>query len=143
MNLRDGTSKMSKSHTNDMTRINLTDDADLIRLKIRRAKTDSIDGISFDPASRPAVSNLVDIFAAVTDSTPQQIVDRFGASSSLRFKEELVDAVVARIAPISREIARLRADRPYLASVLESGNAEAARIANETLRRVKETVGYL
>ena len=101
MSLRDGTKKMSKSDPSEQARISLIDDADAIAQKIKRAKSDSLPGITYDPDNRPEASNLLTIYAALDDRTRAEVEAEFAASSFSEFKGRLADLAVARLAPIA------------------------------------------
>jgi tryptophanyl-tRNA synthetase len=143
MSLRDGRAKMSSSDASDQSRINLTDDADTIALKIRRAKSDSIMGLSYDPESRPEAANLMSIYAALSDQRRTDVEARFGASSFAAFKGELADLVVAKLAPITAEMRRLMAAPDHIEKVLHDGAARADAIAADNLARIYDMVGFL
>ncbi|MDE0333327.1 MAG: tryptophan--tRNA ligase [Defluviicoccus sp.] len=143
MSLRDGTSKMSKSDGSDASRINLTDDADTIARKIRRARTDpdplpdSPDGL----AGRAEATNLVGIFAALADRTAADVLDEYGGRGFAEFKPALADLAVAVLSPIAAELRRLMDDPDHVDSVLASGAERAAAIADPVLDEVHEVVG--
>ncbi|MGP1394085.1 MAG: tryptophan--tRNA ligase [Inquilinaceae bacterium] len=145
MSLRDGTKKMSKSDPSDYSRISMTDDADAIAQKIRKAKTDpeplpeTVEGF----AGRPEAENLVNIFAALDNNTPQSVLDRFGGQTFAVFKSALTDLAVASLAPIADHMNRLMADPAYVDSVLRDGGARAAALAEGTLRDVQDIMGLL
>jgi len=143
MSLRDAGSKMSKSDPADGGRILLTDSPDDILRKVRRAKTDSLDGLVYDPESRPERSNLLRIFAAVLDdgSTPHGVAQQFQSANTLEFKNALADAIVARVEPIRQEIVRLEADPAYLQAVLAAGGDVAAEAAEGTMKQVRAAMG--
>src|SRR5690349_12752584 len=106
MSLRDGTKKMSKSDPSEQSRISLTDDADAIALKIRRAKSDSILGVSYDPEQRPEASNLLTIFAALAERPRSEIEALYADTSFSEFKSRLADLAVEKLAPIAGEMRR-------------------------------------
>ena len=143
MSLRDGASKMSKSDNSDASRINLTDDADTIAHKIRRARTDpeplpdTPDGL----AGRAEAANLIGIFAALSDRTAADVLAEYGGRGFADFKPALSDLAVAVLSPIAGELQRLTADPAYVDSVLASGAERAAAIANPVLDEVHEIVG--
>lgn len=145
MSLRDGTKKMSKSDPSDMSRINLTDDADTIAAKIRKARTDpaplpeSVEGL----AARPEARNLVNIYAALAGRTPAEVVAEFAGQEFSRFKPALADVAVAHLAPISRRMAELNADPAEIDRLLGRGADRAAAIAEPILRRTREIVGIV
>jgi tryptophanyl-tRNA synthetase len=145
MSLRDATKKMSKSDPSDQSRINLNDDADTIALKIRRAKTDSAplpDAIS-GLAGRPEATNLVGIYAAITDSSPAAVLSEFAGAGFGPFKEKLAEALIAHIAPITARANALLADPGHIDLVLQAGARRAAEIANPIVDEVERIVGFL
>jgi tryptophanyl-tRNA synthetase len=145
MSLRDGSKKMSKSDPSDYSRINLTDDADAISQKIRKAKTDpeplpsEVEGLK----ARPEAENLVAIYAALTDSTPEEVLRQHGGSQFSGFKAALVDVAVTRLAPIAGEMRRLVDDEAHIDAVLAEGSRRARAIATQTMNAVKDIVGFL
>ncbi|MFO1121594.1 MAG: tryptophan--tRNA ligase [Hyphomicrobiales bacterium] len=145
MSLRDGTKKMSKSDPSDLSRINLTDDADTIAKKIRKAKTDAepLPGEEAGLKGRPEAQNLTGIYAALAGQTVPQVLAQFGGGPFSAFKADLADLAVARLAPIGSEIARLAADRAYIESVLRDGSARARAIAAPIVRKAREIVGFV
>jgi len=143
MSLRDGTKKMSKSDPSEQSRVSLTDDADAIALKIRRAKSDSILGVTYDPEARPEASNLLTIYAALSDRTRADVQAEFAEASFSDFKGRLADLAVERLAPINAEMRRLMADPGHLDRVLRDGAEQADAIAAPILREAYEIVGFL
>lgn len=145
MSLRDGTKKMSKSDVSDMSRINLTDDADLIASKIRKAKTDpeplpeTLDGL----AERPEARNLVGIFAALSGRDAGAVVAEYAGQGFGAFKPALADLAVERLTPISDEMKRLLNDVGEIDRVLGDGANRAAAIAEPILAETYEKVGFL
>ncbi|MEO0822125.1 MAG: tryptophan--tRNA ligase [Pseudomonadota bacterium] len=145
MSLRDGTKKMSKSDASDMSRINLSDDADAIAQKIRKAKTDpeplpeSAEGLE----GRPEARNLVGIFAALSDRTAEDVLAEYAGRGFGDFKPALADLAVASLAPIAAEIARYRADPAEIDRILADGAARAGAIAEPILAETYERVGFL
>jgi tryptophanyl-tRNA synthetase len=145
MSLRDGTKKMSKSDPSDQSRINLSDDADAIALKVRRAKTDpeplpsEVKGLE----GRPEADNLVGIFAALAGKPKSQVLQDFGGGQFSAFKTALADLAVAKLAPINAEMKKLVADPGHIDSVLADGAARAQALAAETMRSVKDIVGFI
>jgi tryptophanyl-tRNA synthetase len=145
MSLRDGTKKMSKSDPSDQSRINLTDDAEAIALKIRRAKTDP-DPLPEDEKAleaRPEADNLVGIYAAVAGVSKAEVLKQFGGAQFSAFKPALADLLVAKLGPITNEMRRLKADHAHIDSVLADGSARARTIAAETMKAVKDIVGFV
>ncbi|MEK9905734.1 MAG: tryptophan--tRNA ligase [Rhodospirillales bacterium] len=145
MSLRDGTSKMSKSDTSDQSRINLTDDADSIAQKIKRAKTDpemlpnEVKGLE----GRPEAANLVGIYAALCDKTAAEVLNEFGGKGFGHFKPALADLAVSVLAPITSEMRRLLADPAEIDRMIVDGADRAEKVAGPILKRTKELVGFL
>src|SRR5437868_8836993 len=145
MSLRDGSKKMSKSDASDQSRINLTDDADAIAHKIRRAKTDP-DPLPHDEKGlerRPEADNLVGIYAALAGMSKAEVLAKFGGAQFSTFKAALIEIMVAKLAPINAEMRRLVADPVYIDSVLADGAGRAQVIATETMRAVKDIIGFV
>ncbi len=145
MSLRDGTKKMSKSDTSDYSRINLTDDADAIAQKIRKAKTDPEPLPSEEKGleARPEADNLVGIYAALANASKATVLGQFGGGQFSTFKSALVDLSVAKLGPIGAEMKRLVADAAYIDSVLAGGAARAALLAEQTMKSVKDIIGFI
>jgi tryptophanyl-tRNA synthetase len=145
MSLRDGTKKMSKSDASDNSRINLTDDADTIAQKIRRAKTDPhpLPGDVKELEQRPEADNLVGIYAALNETSKAEVLREFGGGQFSTFKNALVELAVAKLGPIDAEMKRLIADPAYIDSILADGSARARAIAHETMNAVKDIVGFV
>jgi tryptophanyl-tRNA synthetase len=145
MSLRDGTRKMSKSEPSDQSRINLTDDADAIALKIRRAKTDPEPLPSEEKGleARPEADNLVGIHAALAGVTKADVLKQFGGAQFSAFKAALVELTVAKLAPVNAEMRRLVGDPAYIDSVLADGAARAQVLAAKTMAAVKDIVGLV
>src|SRR5262249_7817949 len=145
MSLRDGTKKMSKSDASDQSRINLTDDDDLIAQKIRKAKTDP-DPLHGDPAGlagRPEAENLVGIYAALADTTPAAVLAEFAGAQFSTFKAALIERLIVRLGPIRGELKRLMQDPARIDAVLADGADRAQKIAAETMLAVKDIVGLV
>jgi tryptophanyl-tRNA synthetase len=145
MSLRDGQKKMSKSDPSDQSRINLTDDPESIALKIRRAKTDPEPLPNDEKAleARPEADNLVGIFAACAGTTKAEVLKQFGGAQFSTFKPALADLLVAKLSPITAEMRRLKDDPGYIDQVLADGSARAQVIAAETMKAVKDIVGFV
>ncbi len=145
MSLRDGTKKMSKSDPSDMSRINLTDDADTIAKKIRKAKTDpeplpeTLDGLE----GRPEARNLVNIYAGLSGRTPDDVINEFAGAQFGQFKPKLADLAVSVLSPINAEMNRLMADVAEIDRILGDGADRAAAIANPILERTFDIVGMV
>jgi len=136
---------MSKSDPSDYSRINLTDDADAIAQKIRKAKTDPeplpSEEAGLEP--RPEADNLVGIYAALADMPKANVLRDFGGAQFSAFKSALVDLSVAKLGPIGAEMKRLVQDHAYIDQVLADGAARADLIATETMNAVKDIVGFI
>jgi len=145
MSLRDGSKKMSKSEPSDYSRINLTDDADTIAQKVRKAKTDPEPLPSEEKGleTRPEADNLVGIYAALSDMTKAQVLAEFGSAQFSTFKAALVDLAVSKLGPIGAEMKRLVQDPVFIDSILADGAARAQVIAAETMKAVKDIVGFV
>ena len=145
MSLRDGTKKMSKSDPSDLSRINLTDDADTIARKIQKAKTDPeplpSDEAGF--AERPEAENLVGIHAALTGTTRAAVLKEHGGQPFSAFKKALAEAAVARLKPLGDEIRRMTGDPAEIDRVLADGSARARAIAAPIMDEVKDIVGLI
>jgi len=145
MSLRDGTKKMSKSDPSDLSRINLTDSADDIAKKIRKAKTDA-EGLPSDEAGlkgRAEAENLVGIYAALSDRKVDDVLGEFGGGQFSGFKNALADLAVAKLSPINDTMNRLLADPGYVEGVLVDGANRAAVIAAPIIKKTKEIVGFV
>ena len=145
MSLRDGTKKMSKSDPSDMSRINLTDDADTIAQKFRKARTDpeplpeTVEGLE----GRAEARNLVNIYAALADTDADAVLAQFGGQGFGSFKPALADLAVDRLRPISTEMARLMRDPGQIDAILGDGAARADAIAAPILARCHEIIGMV
>ena len=145
MSLRDGTKKMSKSDPSDYSRINLTDDADTIAQKIRKAKTDPEPLPSEEKGleSRPEADNLVGIFAALSGRSKAEVLREFGGGQFSSFKNSLVELCVAKLAPIASDMKRLVADPGFVDAILVDGADRARAIADETMKFTRDIVGFI
>jgi tryptophanyl-tRNA synthetase len=145
MSLRDGTKKMSKSEASDQSRINLSDDADTIAHKIRRAKTDphSLPSEEKELTARPEAENLVGIYAALAGVSMPDVLREYGGAQFSSFKSALVELAVAKLSPITSEMKRLMGDPAYIDSILADGAKRAQVIAVETMTSVKDIVGFV
>ncbi len=143
MSLRDGTAKMSKSDPSDMSRINLTDDDDLIAQKIRKAKTDPepLPDNADELAGRAEAKNLVGIYAAVTGESVEQVLARFAGQGFGSFKPALAEALIALLAPLRGRLIELRANPDELDRYLDEGARRAIEIAQPTLDQAYRAVG--
>ena len=145
MSLRDGSKKMSKSEASDYSRINLTDDADQIAQKIRKAKTDPepLPSETGGLAGRPEADNLVGIYAALSDRSREQVLNEFGGGQFSTFKSALADLAVAKLGPIGAKMTQLKSDQAYIDKVLKRGAERARALAKPNMDTVKDIVGFL
>ncbi len=145
MSLRDGSKKMSKSDPSDFSRLNMTDDADAIAGKVRKATTDphplpdSVAGLE----GRAEAANLLNIYAALTDRTLEQVLAEVAGQQFSAFKGKLTDTAVSVLGPINAEMKRLMSDPAEIDKVLAKGAAKANAIAEPVLSEVYKTVGFL
>jgi tryptophanyl-tRNA synthetase len=145
MSLRDGTKKMSKSDPSEYSRINLTDAAETIALKFRKAKTDP-EPLPSEPdglKGRPEADNLVGIYAALVGETKADVLRDYGGAQFSTFKPALADLAVARLAPVADEMRRLLADPGHIDAVLTDGADRARAIADKTMEGVRDVVGFV
>ncbi len=145
MSLRDGSKKMSKSDPSDASRINMTDDADAIAKKIRKAKTDpdALPSEAKGLEDRPEARNLVNIYAALAEMTVDQVLADHGGAQFGTFKPALAELAVSKLAPISGEMARLMDDQSEIDRGLARGAEQAREITAPILKRTYEIVGMV
>ena len=145
MSLRDGTKKMSKSDPSDFSRINLTDDADAIAQKIRRAKTDPhpMPETASDAEKRPDADNLLGIYAALADMEKDAVIFEFAGKQFSEFKAALTQLAVEKLGPVGSEMQRLMKDPGHVDAILRDGAQRARAIAAPILAEVYKTVGFL
>ena len=144
MSLKDGTKKMSKSDLSDLSRINLTDNTDLIINKIKKAKTDPLPLPSNikELDKRPEAKNLLGIYSSLNNSSLEDVVKKFDGKNFSEFKENLSQVLVEKIVPISNEIKKLTNDKGYLNKILSEGNQKANDIASSKLKKMHEIMGF-
>ena len=145
MSLRDGLKKMSKSDPSDYSRIMLTDTADNIKQKIKKAKTDPqpLPENIKDLKSRPEAENLISIFAALNGDLIENIVSNYAGKEFSNFKKDLADLAVSKLEPITSEMNKLMGDTSYIDSILNDGKVSAATVAEPVLAKTKEIIGFL
>ncbi|HQS97959.1 MAG TPA: tryptophan--tRNA ligase [Novosphingobium sp.] len=145
MSLRDGTAKMSKSDPSDMSRINLTDDADAIMQKVKKAKTDpeplpaTVEGL----AGRPEANNLVGIYAAMAGTSPADVLTQFEGKGFGQFKPALGELLVETLSPMAARYRQLREDGEALDAILAKGALKARDLAAPTLARTYQALGLV
>ena len=145
MSLRDGSKKMSKSDPSDYSRIMLTDTAENITQKIKKAKTDPepLPETKMDLVKRPEAENLISIFASLEGSSIEKVISDYSGKEFSIFKKNLADLAVSKLEPITREMNKLMSDINYIDSVLNSGKEKAIQVAEPVLVKTKEIIGFL
>ncbi|NDC35165.1 MAG: tryptophan--tRNA ligase [Synechococcaceae bacterium WB9_2_112] len=143
MSLTDGSSKMSKSDPNEGSRINLLDSPELISKKIKRAKTDPVMGLVFGDPERPEADNLLGLYALLAGLSPEQAAADCAQMGWGQFKPLLAEAAVEALRPVQQRYSELRADPAGLLQVLEQGRCRATDVADATLARVRQALGFL
>jgi tryptophanyl-tRNA synthetase len=145
MSLRDGTKKMSKSDPSDMSRINLSDDADTIAQKFRKARTDPepLPDTYEELKDRPEARNLVDIMAALQDRTPDDVMSQVRGQGWGLFKPHLAEVAVETLGPITAEMSRLMADPGEIDRTLAEGTSKAREIASPIVAKTREIMGMV
>jgi len=133
--------KMSKSEEEDSGRINLIDSPDTIRKKIRKAVTDSINAVTYDPVTRPGVSNLVSIFAALKDTSVDEVCMEYVDKQSVQLKDDLIDLLVDELTPIQKKMKQLKCDICYVDKVLSSGSMQASELAKTNYSKIEVMLG--
>lgn len=143
MSLTDGTNKMSKSDPSDVSRINLLDTPETIQKKLKRCKTDPIRGLTFDEQQRPECTNLLSLYALFSDKTKEEVESECKDMGWGQFKPLLTEVTIASLKPIQEKYHQLMQDKTYINSVLKEGKEKAETIANQTLVRVQNALGFL
>lgn len=142
MSLTDGTRKMSKSDPSDLSRINLLDSPDQIQHKIKRCKTDSVRGLTFDDPDRPECNNLLMLYAILSNQTKAAVAAECADMGWGQFKPLLTETVITALKPIQDRYQEIMTEDGYLESVLRQGREKAETIANHTLSKVKQALGF-
>ena len=145
MSLRDGSKKMSKSDPSDYSRIMLTDTAENIIQKIKKAKTDPepLPNDKSDLGKRPEAENLISIFASLQDTSVESVVKEYAGKEFSNFKKDLADLSVSKLEPITNEMNKLMNDVSYIDSILNQGRDKAVAVAEPVLQKTKEIIGFL
>ena len=145
MSLRDGSKKMSKSDPSDYSRIMLTDTAENITQKIKKAKTDPepLPSDKSDLGKRPEAENLISIFASLQDTSIESVVKEYAGKEFSNFKKDLADLSVSKLEPITNEMNKLMNDVSYIDSILNQGRDKAIAVAEPVLQKTKEIIGFL
>ncbi len=142
MSLTDGTKKMSKSDPSDLSRINLLDSPDEIQRKLKRCKTDSVRGLTFDDPDRPECNNLLSLYMILSNQTKEAVAAECADMGWGQFKPLLTDTMIGALKPIQEKYNAIMDEPGYLEKVLRQGREKAESIANVTLEKVKLALGY-
>jgi tryptophanyl-tRNA synthetase len=143
MSLTDGRKKMSKSEVSDLSRINLNDSPEIIQNKMKKAKTDSMAGFSYDPLARPELSNLINIFSYLSSTTIENIISNYDNVGFAKFKNDLSELIISHLDPIRDNYNHYLNNQDHLLTVLRSGADKAREKASNTLSEVKELFGFI
>lgn len=143
MSLTDGTKKMSKSDPSELSRIELLDSADAIQRKIKKCKTDTVKGLVFDDPERPECHNLLTLYQILGNKTKAEVAAECQDMGWGQFKPLLTETTIEALQPIQHQYHELMDNRDYLNSVLKEGASKASAVANQTLTRVKDALGFL
>ncbi len=145
MSLRDGSKKMSKSDPSDYSRIMLTDTAENITQKLKKAKTDTepLPENKEGLINRPEAENLISIFASLQENKIENVINDYAGKEFSVFKKDLAELSVSKLEPITTEMNKLMSDISYIDSVLNSGKEKAISVAEPVLNKTKEIVGFL
>ncbi len=143
MSLKDGTKKMSKSDTSDYSRINLADSEDDIRQKIKKAKSDMFDGITYDPEKRPDITNLLNIYISISGESKESVCEKFAESNSSNFKNILSETLIEHLRPIKSNFEDLRRQNDYILDILKDGSQKASDLAISNLNNIKDIIGFV
>ena len=138
MSLQNASKKMSKSDASKLSCINLIDDPEMIRAKIRKAKTDSVGGITYDPKERPEVANLLRIYSALEGINPRKAPQLFEDDNMFSFKEKLSNKLIDKVCPIGEQALELCSkDEDKLLDIVDAGAVKANKVAERTLAQIK------
>ena len=143
MSLSDGTKKMSKSDPSDLSRIELLDPPDAIKRKIKKCKTDPVKGLTFDDPERPECHNLLTLYQILSNQTKEEVAVECQDMGWGQFKPLLTETTIEALKPIQDKYYQLMDNQDYLTSVLREGASQAGLVANQTLARVKDALGFL
>ncbi len=143
MSLQDPTKKMSKSDENPNAYISLLDEPDVIIKKFKRAVTDSGREIKYDEENKPGISNLMNIYAAITGKTYEEIEGEFEGKGYGDFKKAVGECVVEALKPIQQRYHELMKDEGYLVTLMKEGAQKASSVASQTLKKVYERIGLI
>lgn len=134
--------KMSKSDPQKLATINIADSPEEIVLKFRKAVTDFTSEVTYDPSSRPGVSNLVSIHSAVTGLSIEEVLHQAAGLDTAHYKMVVAESVIQKFTPIRNEIKKLQGDKTYLIKILEAGAEKAKELATPIYQEVRRLVGF-
>lgn len=143
MSLRDGTKKMSKSDVSDASRVNLTDSPDLIKTKLKKSKTDNLAEITYEPETRPEISNLINIFCALSKQKQEAIIDQYQGKGFAILKNDLADLIISELQPMNESYKKIIQDKNYIEKTLNEGAEKARVAAQKTCSAVAKEFGLL
>jgi tryptophanyl-tRNA synthetase len=143
MSLTDGTRKMSKSDESEMSRINVLDPPELIQKKIKRCKSDPIKGLTFDDLERPECNNLLTLYTLLSGKTKEEVATECQDMGWGQFKPLLAETAIAALKPIQDKYQKIVSEKGYLDSVLKEGSQKAEAVADRTVSRVRDALGFL
>ena len=141
--LQDPEKKMSKSDENENNYLALLDPPDVLRRKIKRAVTDSQTGIDESALTRPGISNLLNMYAVLSDSDPKEVLERFVDKSYADLKADLADLVIAFLEPFQQRYNDIMADKQALGAILDKGAERATFLARKTMSKVYRKIGFV
>lgn len=133
---------MSKSDPQKLATINIADSPEEVVLKFRKAVTDFTSEVTYDPSSRPGVSNLVSIHAAVTGLSIEEVLHQAVGLDTAQYKMVVAESVIQKFTPIRNEIKKLQEDKAYLIKILEAGAEKAKELATPIYQEVRRLVGF-
>jgi tryptophanyl-tRNA synthetase len=143
MSLRDGTKKMSKSDSSDASRINLTDSADVIRQKLKKSKTDNFAEITYDQENRPEISNLINIFCALSGQKSDSIVNQYHGKGFAILKSDLAELIIGKLQPMNESYQKIIKDKAYIEQILNDGAEKAGTVARKTCSAIAKEFGLV
>ncbi len=142
MSLQEPSKKMSKSDEDINATINLTDDADTIVRKFKRAVTDNVAQVKYDEQMQPGISNLMAIYSAITNNSYEQIENEFAGKGYGDFKLRVAEAVISELEPLQKRYKELTTDKAYIDSIIKENASKANFLATKTLRKVQKKIGF-
>lgn len=142
MSLQEPLKKMSKSDENENAFITMLDSPDAIRRKIQRAVTDNIGIVKYND-EQPGIKNLISIYSAITNTSPEAIVEKYEGIGYAKFKTDTAEVIISELEPIQRRFNEYMNNKDYLKQIYKEGAEKAAKTAYKTLRKVYKKVGFI